>query len=109
LKILIANGAEIDEPNQEGITPLATCFMRGHCLEIAEFLLHSGAKMSNVASYITVPAWMNLVIEKRHSVMSTTLTLKGVLKWRLGIYKDVTNLLGLYVWNKRVSNEFVSE
>jgi ankyrin repeat protein len=87
--------------NRRGFTPLA-CALVCNCPDIAEFLLHSGAKMKNVHPKIKVPDWMNEIVSKRHTVMYSTLLVKALLRRRLGLSKDVTNLLGFYFWNLRV-------
>jgi ankyrin repeat protein len=102
MQILAATGAllNIDKRDSHGETPLSEAIKWNHC-NVAEFLLHLGARIPSKK----IPDWMRQLIIKRQNAMRSTLTLKGILKRRLGQSKDVTNLLGLYVWNKRVSNE----
>jgi ankyrin repeat protein len=98
-QILVAAGAESDRPIKNGCTPLACAIKENH-LNIAEYLLHVGAKMKNVD--VRIPIWMRDIIQKRQNTMSSTLVLKGVLKRRLGQSKDVTNLIAFYFWNTRL-------
>jgi hypothetical protein len=104
VQILVAADAlcERDRCNKYGETPL-TLAIRGNHPNIAEFLLHSGVKMKNVTSVVALPIWMTEIIAERQLIMSVILALKGVLKWRLGIYKDVTHLIALYVWRIRLN------
>jgi ankyrin repeat protein len=103
VRILVAAGTlcERDRPNKYDNTPLAFAIKRNHH-NVAEFLLHSGAKMKNVHPQFKIPYWLADIIAKRRSVMSSTLALKGVLKRRWGISKDVTNLIALYFWSERL-------
>jgi ankyrin repeat protein len=101
VRILVAAGVEKDRPNKRLYTPLAYAIISNH-RNVAEFLLHSGAKIENVSSRVYVPTWMFNIIRKRRSVMSSALTLKGLLKRRLGLSKDVTNLIALYFWSERL-------
>jgi ankyrin repeat protein len=106
VQILVTAGAEMDRLNNYGYTPLVIS-IRCDYRNVAQFLLHSGAKMNNVLPYSEIPIWMIDIIQKRCTVMNSTLVLKGVLKWRLGIYKDVTHLISLYFWRIRL-NYFTS-
>jgi ankyrin repeat protein len=101
VQILVAAGAEKDRPNNDGYTPLACAILHNRS-NIAQFLLHSGAKMKNVQSKVDVPDWMNKIVAKRHTAMYSTFVVKGLLKRRLGLSKDATNLLGFYFWNLRL-------
>jgi hypothetical protein len=102
-QILVAAGAERDRPNNGGYTPLAIAIM-WRSLNVAEYLLHSGAKVKNVSPAMKLPGWMTDMIAKRQLIMSFTLTVKGLLKRRLGIVKDVTHLIALYFWRMRLKN-----
>jgi hypothetical protein len=103
LQILVAAGAEKDGPTNFSNTPLAWAigWNRPH---VAEFLLHSGAKMVNVHPRVKIPPWMHQLVKKRENVMRYTLALKGVLRMRFRgrIPKDIVDLLGLYFWNLRL-------
>jgi ankyrin repeat protein len=103
VRILVAAGTlcERDRPNNYGNTPLAFAIRRNH-RNVAQFLLHSGAKMKNVPPYTQMPAWMFNMIRKRRNVMYRTLVLKGLLKRRCGLSKDVTHLIALYFWSERL-------
>jgi hypothetical protein len=101
VQILVTFGVEIDQPDLFGNTPLTSAIRRGYSY-IAEYLLHSGAKMSNVHPRVILPFWMTDMIAKRQLIMSFTLTLKGVLKRRFGLCKDVTHLIALYFWRMRL-------
>ncbi len=101
VQILVAACAEKDRPNKRLYTPLAYAIMSNH-LNVAQFLLHSGAKMKNVLPYVEVPARMIDIIAKRRIIMSFTLALKGVLKRRFGLSKDATHLIALYFWSERL-------
>jgi hypothetical protein len=96
-QILVAAGVEMDRPNNDGDTPLAHSINYKRA-DIAEFLLHSGAKMKNVHPHVVLPAWMTDMIAKRCNIMNCALTVKGVLKRRCGLSKDVTHLIALYFW-----------
>jgi ankyrin repeat protein len=106
VQILVAAGAEVDRPDNYERTPLWVTIGLNHS-KISEVLLNSGAKMKNVRSKSIIPPGMTDIIAKRCTIMSCTLALKGVLKWRLGIYKDVTHLIALYFWRIRL-NYFTS-
>jgi ankyrin repeat protein len=86
--------------NYRGRTPLA-CALICNCPDIAEFLLHSGAKMKNVHREI-IPDWIHEIVANLNTAMYSTLVVKALLRRRLGLSKDVTNLLGFYFWNLRV-------
>jgi ankyrin repeat protein len=101
VQTLVTAGAEIDRPNNGGYTPFAYAIGEKH-FDVAESLLHSGAKMKNVKPTVYVPPQITEIITKRRNVMVSTLALKGLLKRRLGISKDVTNLIALYFWNTRL-------
>jgi hypothetical protein len=94
---------ERDRPDNGGYTPLTLAFMYNNSV-VAEFLLHSGAKMQNVHRSIKVPDWMHQLVKERENTMCYTLTLKGVLRMRFRgrIPKDIVDLLGLYFWNLRL-------
>ena len=108
---------ERDIPNNGGYTPLAWAIVQTH-LDVAEFLLHSGAKMSNVKSRHKIPDWMEQIVIKRKNVILSTFTLKAVLRKRFRIEgaeaaflkgripKDVVNLVGFYVWATRLDPEW---
>jgi ankyrin repeat protein len=101
VQILVAAGADVDKSNGKRYTPLA------HAIDwdyrsIAEILLRLGAKISNLDSSMKIPAWMHQLVEKRKNTMLSTLTLKGVLKWRCGISKDASHLIAIYFWNRGV-------
>jgi uncharacterized protein len=102
LQILVAAGGEIDRPSNYGSTPLTHAIMYKHT-NVAEFLLHSGAKMSNIKPHVVkVPDWMHQLVKKRETVMCCTLVLKGVLKRRRGLSKDVSHLIALHFWRMRL-------
>jgi hypothetical protein len=81
---------------------------------VAEFLFHSGAKMSNVKSRIKIPDWMNQLVSKRKNATLSTFTLKGILRKRFTVPgeeaaflkgrppKDIIDLIGLHVWSTRL-------
>lgn len=102
-QMLVKAGAEVDRINNTDCTPFAWSLLRGN-FDVAEFLLHSGAKMSNVHChndiFETTP--INRMIRKRRHAMYSTLVVKGLLKRRLGLSRDATNLLGFYFWNLRL-------
>jgi len=118
-QILVAAGTtcERDRPDSDGETPL-TSAIKYTQPAVAEFLLHSGAKMSNVKRSIEVPEWMNQIVTKRKRAIHSTLILKGVLKKRFKvdgaeaaylngrIPKDMINLVGLYVWFTRLDSKW---
>jgi ankyrin repeat protein len=109
LQMLVAAGAERDRSDDDGYTPLACAIVYGQPY-VAEFLFHSGAKMSNIPRVVKVPAWTtdiiakrcNTIIAKRQLIMSSTLVLKGLLKRRLGLSKDVAHLIAIYFWSMRL-------
>jgi ankyrin repeat protein len=101
VEILVKAGADVDGSNGCYNTPLA-CSIIFKRFKVAEFLLHSGAKMKNVHPHLKVPDWINEIVAKRHTAMYSTLVVKGLLKRRLGLSRDATNLLGLYFWNLRL-------
>jgi ankyrin repeat protein len=100
VRLLFASGAlrNIDACDCKGETAI-TRAIRGEQFDSAEFLLHSGAKVEKKKD---MPDWMNTMIAKRCNVMSSTLVLKGVLKRRLGLSKDVTHLIAIYFWSMRL-------
>jgi len=114
-QMLVTAGAsrEIDRLDINGYTPLAHAIWY-NIRNVAEYLLHSGAKMANVHPRTKVPEWMNQIVTKRKRAIHSTLILKGVLKKRFkvvgaeGAYlngripKDMINLVGLYVWSTRL-------
>jgi ankyrin repeat protein len=102
VEMLVKAGADVDGNNDNYHTPLA-CSIVFKRFKVAEFLLHSGAKMKNVHPHLRVPDWIKEIVAKRHTAMYSTLVVKGLLKRRLGLSKDVTNLLGLYFWNLRLN------
>ncbi len=102
ISLLAAAGAEVDGPDIFDRTPLAYAILWEHPNEV-EVLLHLGAKMKNINSGVRRPAWLIDIIAKRRNVMSSTLALKGVLKRRLGLSKDVSNLIALHFWRIRLS------
>jgi ankyrin repeat protein len=107
VQILVTSGASrnIDMVNRYGATPIVDAIRMDND-KVAEFLLHSGAKMIGVTEMLgsDMPSWLQQLISRRHNVMSSTLTLKGMLKRRCGLPKDVTNLLGLCVWRTRLNS-----
>jgi ankyrin repeat protein len=103
ISLLAAAGAEVDRPDIFDRTPLAYAILWDH-LKIAEVLLHLGAKVKNISPDVKIPAWLIHIIAKRQLIMRSTLTLKGVLKRRLGLSKDVSNLIALHFWRIRLSN-----
>jgi Ankyrin repeats (3 copies) len=106
VQILIAAGTlyERDSHDNFGDTPLADAVMCNH-FNVAEYLLHSGAKMKNVRPSIVVPDWMKQIVIKHKRVMHSTLILKGILRKRFAeqIPKDIANLMGLYFWSTRLN------
>jgi ankyrin repeat protein len=114
-QILVVAGTlcERDIPNNGGYTPLAWAIVQTH-LDVAEFLLHSGAKMSNVKSRHKIPDWMKRIVSKRKNVILSTFTLKALLRKRFKVPgaegaflngrppKDVVDLVGFYVWATRL-------
>jgi ankyrin repeat protein len=104
IHLLAATGAEVDGPDIFDRTPLAYAILWDH-LKIAEVLLHLGAKMKNINSGVRRPAWLIDIIAKRRNVMSSTLALKGMLKRRLGLSKDISNLIVLHFWRIRLLEE----
>jgi ankyrin repeat protein len=108
VKILVAGGSYIDIRNNYNQTPLSYAIFNNKC-ETAQFLLYSGAKISNVAPNIEIPDWMNQMVMTRKRTIHSTLTLKGVLRKRYkvdgaessflngGIPKDMVNLVGYHV------------
>jgi hypothetical protein len=101
VQALIAAGAEKDRPDKYGETPL-TCAIRYSKPTVAEYFLHSGAKMNNAHPRVVLPSWMTDILAKRQLIMSSALVLKGVLKRRRGLSKDVTHLISIYFWNARL-------
>jgi hypothetical protein len=100
-QILIVAGVEVDSRNNCDCTPLVYAITWNRSA-VAEVLLHSGAKMSNIKSSVKVPDWMHQLVKKRENVMWCTLALKGALKRRRGLSKDVTHLIALYLWSMRL-------
>jgi Ankyrin repeats (many copies) len=100
--MLVAAGAKNDRLDNVGYTPLVFAIKYQHP-NVAEYLLHSGAKMKNVRKSVQISDWMIDIITKRETVMRCTLVLKGLLKKRAGISKDVTHLIALYFWNTRLT------
>ncbi len=104
VNLLVAASAsqEIDISNNAGVTPLAFAIKYSRA-DIAEFLLHSGAKMKNVPPHIVgIPDWMHQLVTERCNVMNFTLVLIGALKRRCGLSKDATHLIALHVWSRRL-------
>jgi len=113
--MLIAAGTlcEMDEPDRFGDSPLANAIKWIHP-NLAEYLLHSGAKMENIRPNFKVPDWMKQIVTKRKRAIHSTLILKGLLKKRFKvdgaeaaylngrIPKDMINLVGLHVWSTRL-------
>jgi len=115
-QILIAAGAlcKSDRPDNYGDTPLSDAVMYSRP-NVAEYLLHSGAKMiENIRPNLKIPYWMNQIMTKRKRAIHSTLILKGVLKKRFKVVgaeaaylngripKDMINLVGLHVWSTRL-------
>ena len=109
VKTLVAGGSYIDILNIYNQTPLSNAITNHQC-EIAQFLLYSGAKISNVIDpFCKIPDWMNQIVAKHKRTIHSTLTLKGVLRKRFkvdgaeasflngGIPKDMVNLVGYHV------------
>jgi hypothetical protein len=101
VQVLVTAGVEKDRPDNYGHTPLAYVIMYDNPA-LAEYLLQVGAKISKVKRCIKVPDWMHQLVKKRETVMCCTRVLKGVLKRRRGIVKDVTHLIALYFWSMRL-------
>jgi hypothetical protein len=114
-QILVASGTlcEIDQPEKYGYTSLAYAILYNHP-NVAQYLLHSGAKMSNVISSVTISDWMKQIVSKRKNTTLSTFTLKALLRKRFKIpgpgaaflngriCKDIVNLIGLHVWATRL-------
>lgn len=110
--MLIRAGANIEERNKGGYTPLAEAIHEDHP-DFAEMLLDFGAKISNVHEKIRAPNWMNGIVKKRQNVKRGILTFIGVLRKRISIScattrhignrlpRDVVNLLSKCVWKMR--------
>lgn len=110
VQLLVNAGATVDRPDDSGDTPLAmsisTCNIGVDVpINVAEFLLNSGAKVANVRQGIERPDWLHRAVAKRRRVMFATLTLKGILK-KMHIPKDMINVMGFYVWNTRADEEW---
>src|SRR3990167_9520100 len=82
--MLIQAGAELDERDKYGYTPLA-CAIEYNKRDAAEFLLDKGAKMSNVRKGVQILDWMNAIIIKRQNVRRSLTTFTGVLRKRFAV------------------------
>jgi hypothetical protein len=112
-QILVAAGAERDRPGNIGYTPLTNAILCNQP-NVAEFLLHLGAKMKNIPPSVEVPAWMTDIIAKRDNAMVSLRVMKGVWRRRFKVPGsasshiadrvplDIVNVLGLYVWSTRL-------
>lgn len=102
VQLLVTARAEVNRPEIRGDTPLA-CAIMAPDIEISEYLLHSGAKMKHVSfAHVAQPYWLLEMGKTKCSVMRFVLTLKGVLKKRLAVAKDMVNVIGFYVWQTRL-------
>jgi hypothetical protein len=111
--MLVAACAKRDRIDNGGYTPLARAIENNHP-HVAEYLVHSGAKMSNVERSVKLPAWMNDVIAKRGNAVASLLVLCGILRRRFKvpclatahignhIPRDIVNLISIYVWSSRL-------
>ena len=115
--MLICAGAIIDQRGEDGFTPLAGA-IRWNKVDCAEYLLDAGAKMSDVSTDISIPAWMKDIIAKRHNVKRTLLAFIGVLRKRFSIKwaaserianrlpRDIVKLLAKCVWGTRFDGKW---
>ena len=109
--MLIRAGAELDERNNYGDTPLARAINLAK-RDVAELLLDKGAKMSNVAR-VQIPDWMNAIAAKRQNVRRSLNTFIGVLRKRFAISgggteytrgrlpRDVVVVISRWAWTTR--------
>lgn len=103
--MLIQAGAELDERNKYGNTPLALAIYYNKP-DIAELLLDEGAKLGNVPGNIEIPNWVNLLQEKRRKVILSYFVLYGVLRRRCKIGKDMTQKISVMLWSTRFNDEW---
>ena len=108
--MLIQAGAELEERDNSGYTPLAFAILHDKC-DAAELLVDKGAKMSNVTR--AIPDWMNAIISKRQNVIRSLTTFTGVLRKRFAISgggteysqgrlpRDVVGVISRWAWTTR--------
>ena len=82
--MLIQTGAELEERNNYGDTPLVVA-IENKKDDVAELLLDKGAKMSNVHEGVQIPDWMNAIVTKRQSVRRSLTAFIGVLRKRFAV------------------------
>src|SRR3990167_7081082 len=109
---MIRGGAEVDERNDDGHTPLAVSIFYNK-RDVAEFLLDKGAKMSNVREDVVIPDWMNAIVTKRQNVRRSLTTFTGVLRKRFAVSgggteytrgrlpRDVVGVISRWAWSTR--------
>src|SRR3990167_5607734 len=110
--MLMQTGAELEERNNYGDTPLVVA-IENKKDDVAELLLDKGAKMSNVDEDVRIPRWMNAMITKRQNVKRGLLTLIGVLRKRFAVSgggteytrgrlpRDVVGVISRWAWSTR--------
>ena len=110
--MFIQAGAEVDERDNDGCTPLARAITNNKP-GIAELLLDKGAKMRGVHEDVEIPDWMNVIIAKRQNVVRSLTTFTGVLRKRFTISgggteytrgrlpRDVVSVISRWAWTTR--------
>src|SRR3990167_11358867 len=110
--MLIQAGAEVDERNNDGRTPLA-CAILDNKLDVAELLYRKGAKVINISKRVKIPAQALIGFTARENAERGVLTFMAVLRKRYTVSGggtehirgklplDVVRLLGRWVWSTR--------
>src|SRR3990167_5501690 len=110
--MLIRAGAELDERNNYGYTPLALAICN-NWHDIAEVLFDEGARITNVKEGVEIPKWMKAILTKRQNVRRSLTTFIGVLRKRFTISgggteytrgrlpRDVIGVISRWAWSTR--------
>lgn len=114
LQVLIRAGALVDRKNKLGSTPLEYA-VQYSALEVAEYLLESGARVSNFGGLhrSSFPPWFAHMMRKRKRCLDSARALYGVLRkrWRLSdgtrVPRDMINVLAQMVWATRRDSRWV--
>ena len=109
---MIQAGAEVDERDDTGYTPLAWAINNNEH-DVAELLFDKGANMSNVDEDFEIPDWMEVIITKRQNVRRSLTTFTGVLRKRFAVVgggteytrgrlpRDVVGVISRWAWSTR--------
>ena len=109
---MIQAGAELDEHDNYGDTPLARAIFSDEPA-VAELLLDKGAKVTNVKENVEIPQWMSVIVAKRQNVRRSLTTFTGVLRKRFAVSgggteytrgrlpRDVVGVISRWAWTTR--------